>query len=242
MDHETTLTPISRAKWFFFDLDDTLHSFRRASSAAVASTLSLILTHHPRLNLPDLQASYNRILHSRTASAFTDGKTSHEYRAERFRTLLADHDVQDDQLMGALLQCYEQTLMQNLQLKDGVVALLQTIRAKGKLIAVVTEGPQDAQERTIEALGLGRFVDYLATTNGLGLAKVDGMFGRVLEKVGARVEEVIVVGDSWERDVVPAREAGVVCVWLDEQSEKRREEEEEGVLRIRSLKDLEDMI
>jgi len=104
--------------------------------------------------------------------------------------------VQDDQLMGALLECYEQTLMQNLELKDGAVTLLQTVKANGKHIAVVTEGPQDAQERTIEALGIARFVDYLATKNGLGVAKVDGMFGHVLQRVGARAEEVVVVGDS----------------------------------------------
>ncbi|KAH4218381.1 hypothetical protein HBI06_201480 [Parastagonospora nodorum] len=243
MEDESILTQISRAKWFFFDLDDTLHSFRRASSLATTSTLSLILIHHTHLNLSDLQTSYTRILASRTKSAFADGKTSHEYRAERFRMLLAEHGVQDDaQLMEALLECYEKTLMQNLEAKEGAVALLHAIKARGKKIAVVTEGPQDAQERTVEALGLGRFVDYLATTNALGVAKVDGMFGRVLEKVGVRGEDVVVVGDSWDRDIVPARKIGLTCVWFNSQSEKENNVREEGVIHIRSLKDLEDII
>jgi hypothetical protein len=83
---------LSQAKYFFFffDLDDTLHSFRSASAAAAAttSTFCLIISHHAGLDLDDLRKIYSQILISSTKYAFTDGKTSHEYRAERFRSLL----------------------------------------------------------------------------------------------------------------------------------------------------------
>jgi putative hydrolase of the HAD superfamily len=79
----------SQAKYFFFfDLDDTLHSFRSASAAATTSTFCLIISHHTGLDLDDLRKIYSQILISSTKYAFTDGKTSHEYRAERYRLLL----------------------------------------------------------------------------------------------------------------------------------------------------------
>jgi putative hydrolase of the HAD superfamily len=108
--------------------------------------------------------------------------------------------------------------MQSLELKPGVMGLFAVLKRYGKGIAIVTEGPQDAQERTVEALGLATRIDYLATTNKFGVAKVDGLFERVVEELEIGAGEVVVVGDSWERDVLPAAKAGAFCVHYDEGS------------------------
>jgi len=34
--------------------------------------------------------------------------------------------------------------------------------------------------------------------------------------IGVKSEEVVMVGDSWDRDIVPALEAGIKCVWVAE--------------------------
>ncbi|KAL6158118.1 hypothetical protein ACJQWK_07561 [Exserohilum turcicum] len=86
---------LKTASWFFFDLDDTLHEFRNASSAAVDAVLQLVIQQQATperapVTVTDLKAAYLKILKTSTSSAFTDGKTSHEYRAERFtRTMNA---------------------------------------------------------------------------------------------------------------------------------------------------------
>lgn len=114
------------------------------------------------------------------------------------------------------MDLYERVLVQNLQLNPGVLELFASLKRYGKGIVIVTEGPQDAQERTIEALGLAPKIGCLATTNKLGVAKVDGLYERVVDELGLKVGEVIVVGDSWERDVLPAAKAGAFCVHYDE--------------------------
>ncbi|KAF2824951.1 HAD-like protein [Ophiobolus disseminans] len=218
MDQTAFCERLSEVSWFFFDLDDTLHSFRAASSTATTSTLQLILVRNPNytFSVSSLQSSYAAILESRTQAAFVDGKTSHQYRQDRFRLLLEEYRVEVvDETMEALLACYETTLIVNVQLKPGAQALLQTLKARGKKIAIITEGPQDAQERTIAALGLAPFVDYLATTNEHGVAKTNGLFPRVLEALGVNGKEVVMVGDSWERDIVPATHAGISCHWTN---------------------------
>jgi putative hydrolase of the HAD superfamily len=241
MNFETFYEHITRAKWFFFDLDDTLHSFRAASSAATTTIFNLIIDQNPELQLgvQDLEVSYAKVLNSSTQAAFVDGKTSHQYREARFRVLLERHRVQTtEQDMRALLECYESTLAVNLELKPHALSLIQVLKSRGKKIAVITEGPQDAQERTLTALGLTPLIEYLATTNKLGIAKIDGMFPRVLQTLGVSAEEVVMVGDNWERDVVPAMEAGITCVWFDEKGLDGRD----GVMSVKSLSELQNLV
>ncbi|UPX12803.1 uncharacterized protein EKO05_0003340 [Ascochyta rabiei] len=102
--------------------------------------------------------------------------------------------------------------MESLELKMGVLDLLQTLRKYGHKIAVITEGPQDVQERTVKCLGLVPYIDYLATIKELVVAKVEGLFVKVLEHLGLRPKDVIMIGDSLERDIVPATHAGMYCV------------------------------
>lgn len=76
---------------------------------------------------------------------------------------------------------FEEVLTENLELKPSVLGLLTALEHHGHKIAVITEGPQDAQERTVEALGLTPYINYLATTNKLGMSKTSGLFVKVLE-------------------------------------------------------------
>lgn len=211
--YDVSLTRLREARWYAFDLDDTLHSFRAASSAAVKAVLQIIqdLSGHA---MEELESEYKRILAQGTASAFVDGKTSHQYREDRFRRLLRVRDIAlDDMQMQTLVALYEEVLTDHLELKPGVLGLLQTLKRHGHKIAVVTEGPQDAQERTIKALSIAPYIDYLATTNQLGVAKIDGLFVKVLERLELGPRDMIMTGDSWARDIVPATQAGMYCVF-----------------------------
>ncbi|KAK9774471.1 hypothetical protein SCAR479_08819 [Seiridium cardinale] len=64
--------------WFGFDLDDTLHEFRRSSGIATNRVLEKISVRHhtPMLSLKE---EYSHILKEKAANAFSDGKTSYDY-------------------------------------------------------------------------------------------------------------------------------------------------------------------
>jgi putative hydrolase of the HAD superfamily len=55
--------------WFGFDLDDTLHEFRRASGAATHSVLEEIC-HHSGTSLQRLKGEYRKVLRDKTANGF----------------------------------------------------------------------------------------------------------------------------------------------------------------------------
>lgn len=202
--------------WFGFDLDDTLHEFRRASHKATTATLESISN---RSDIPvlELKPAYDQILKDKTKTAFTDGKTSFDYRRERFTALLSHFSISyEEENMPKLLDLYEDTLTASLELKGGATALISSLRGLGKRIVIMTEGPQDAQERTVRALGLEPYIDFLATTNRFGCAKTTGLFANVMDHLDIKADDIVFIGDSWQRDMEPAMAEGILSIHLDE--------------------------
>lgn len=216
MDDDKHIREILRTKtWFGFDLDDTLHEFRNASRAATTHCLTLISEKCKQAPLNELQERYREVLRQGTSNAFVDGKPSHAYRRERLAATL-DHFSIDHDLIDHLLDEYERVLVENLKLKPGASSLLEAIKSSGRSIVVITEGPQDAQERAIRDLGIEKSVNFLATTNFFGVAKTSGLFLKVLDHLDISPDEMAYVGDSMERDIVPARGHGVYSIHFDE--------------------------
>ncbi|KAJ5933729.1 hypothetical protein N7454_006058 [Penicillium verhagenii] len=237
--------------WFGFDLDDTLHEFRKASYHASQSVFEAINTSEG-ISIDTLRMTYQDILRTSTTNAFTDGRTSKEYRRERFTQLLQAHGVVDDANVSPsngsdgpqadtgkiqnkielLLDVYQSSLQSHLTPKIGVVDLFRVLQELGKNIIIVTEGPADAQKWTVGMLGLEPYVDILITTNELGRSKVDGLFGAVLNKYGIDAGEIVYFGDNEVRDVQAARESGILSILYDERRD--RELDDLDTLRIDS--------
>ena len=118
--------------------------------------------------------------------------------------------------MDELLEIYETTMTASLELKAGVLELMSTVRSMGKRIAIITEGPQDAQNRTISALGLKKYSDFIGTSNQFSCAKTSGLFPAVLSHLGITPGDMAFIGDSEERDIKPALVEGIFAIHFAE--------------------------
>ncbi len=132
-------------KWIGFDLDDTLHWYRKASGQACKAVFGY-LDEEFECGAGELEAAYAWILKDAQKGAFADGRSAQEYRAERFGKLLTAFSIIPYRHLEAVLDLYDEALSQNLTLKEGAREALLTARAKGFRTMVVTEGPHDAQE------------------------------------------------------------------------------------------------
>ena len=207
---------LTERTWIGFDLDDILHEFRRSSGVATNRVFAEISRRHGT-PISALEDEYSKVLKLKMANAFSDGKTSFEYRRERFASVLSHFSLpQDDQFISNLLELYEANLMASLELKSGALDLLSFIKDTGKKIVVITEGPQDAQERAIRGLGIDGFIDFLATNNYFGVTKTDGLFPRVLEHLCITSCDIVYIGDNEERDMKPALAEGIFPIHLAE--------------------------
>lgn len=227
-------------KWFGFDLDDTLHEFRKASGQASQSVFDTIQAKFG-VNIDILKTSYQEILRTATASAFTDGRSSTDYRRERFTRLLQAQGLgSTNEFVNHLLDVYQSSLRRSLNLKPGVLSLLQTLQRLEKKVIVVTEGPADSQSWTLHELGLEPYVSILVTTNEAGKSKVDGLFGTVLEKYDIASEDIVYFGDNEVRDVQMAQREGILAVLYNEKQEA--ELENLGALKLNSWQVLQDIL
>ncbi|KAI4271127.1 MAG: hypothetical protein LQ337_006233 [Flavoplaca oasis] len=236
-----------------FDLDDTLHEFRKASSTAATAVFEYLAANtknsstKTRPTIEDLKATYSQILTRTTSNAFSDGKTSDEYRSDRFAALMQAHNLlpssSSKSTIQHLLDLYKSTLLVSLKLKSGASELLTLLKFLNKTIIIITEGPEDAQTWTLEHLGIADKVDVLMTSNHVGKSKTEGLFKDVLKRLGVKAENMVFVGDNVKRDVEPARAEGIMAVLFDEEASVRIEGEEgERGWKVNSLWKLKELL
>jgi HAD superfamily hydrolase (TIGR01549 family) len=96
-----------------------------------------------------------------------------------------------------------------------VVPALERVRRMGLQIAVVSNA-NGTLCATFERLGLAQSVDCVIDSAEIGFEKPDPrIFERTLERLGARRESTLHVGDIYHVDIVGARAAGIRAMLLD---------------------------
>jgi putative hydrolase of the HAD superfamily len=115
---------------------------------------------------------------------------------------------------------------------DDAVPALRRARAAGLTAAVLTNGDADHQRYKLDRLGLTAEIDVLFTTDGLPAGKPHPRaFLHAVERLEISVADVVMVGDSLERDVCGALAIGIEAVLLD----RHDAHPDADVPRIRSL-------
>ena len=139
--------------------------------------------------------------------------------------------------LDLVLDVYDQTLAQSLELKEGAAEILRKLKLAGWPVMVISEGPHDAQETTLHRLGIASFVDLLVTSSQERMTKRDGLFRQALERVDCAGDQLVFAGDSIESDIVPAVALGINAVYVGAEAALPP-----GILRISSLLELESML
>ena len=82
-------------------------------------------------------------------------------------------------------------------------------------IGLLTNGAPDLQREKIAASGLGSFFKAVAVSgeHDIGKPKPD-IFHRLADEMGVPAGKAIMVGNSLERDIAGAKNAGIRAVWL----------------------------
>lgn len=94
------------------------------------------------------------------------------------------------------------------QLRPGVAEGLERVRAAGCLMLVISEGAKSRVELNLERLGLSGFFDRV-----IEAPKAPELYQRVLRLTGT-TDRAFMVGDQLDRDIVPARAAGVTAIYF----------------------------
>jgi HAD superfamily hydrolase (TIGR01509 family) len=103
-----------------------------------------------------------------------------------------------------------------MQLYPDALDVLRELKERGFLVAVNTNRPctNDILEVDLGSMGVMTFVDAMVCSGDVGFFKPhQAPFEAALRALGLEPAQALMVGDSLERDVRPARALGMSAVW-----------------------------
>ncbi|MFD7708856.1 HAD family hydrolase [Streptomyces sp. NPDC059785] len=192
-----------------FDLDDTLIDYSSAAAVERQRVTELVLPHVPEGALPEFQARFRDHLARHHVEVDTGRVPVAEYRERRLRHALRPWRAPSPELCAAVARCADATAAE-VRLVEGVTEALRSLRAAGVRIGIVTNGPATIQSGKCARLGLAEAVDTVVTSQDVRRTKPDrAAFHEALRRLGVPPGRSVVVGDSWENDVLGGLRAGL---------------------------------
>jgi len=135
-------------------------------------------------------------------------------RTPRLHHALADILGFGADLADRLEACFRSRYPSQCRISQDSLNTLKTLRASGRKLGIITNGPTRWQSRKNECMGIASLFDTIVISKTEGIEKPDRrIFMRGLEKCDVLAGESIFVGDQPEIDIGGAKRAGLMPVW-----------------------------
>jgi putative hydrolase of the HAD superfamily len=200
-------------KGILWDLDDTLYAYEPAHLMAFQSSAEMVYAQYAISNsdfeqhwkqarktvhndLHGQAASHSRLLYFQKMHEQMFGHTNAQFALE----------------MEAF---YWNTFMDNMAWKPGVQSFLEQAKKQGIRMCVVTDLTAQIQLQKWQKLDLSRYMDFLISSEEAGIEKPAAkMFELALQKLNLTAVDVIMIGDSMEKDIKGAEAFGIKTIWI----------------------------
>ena len=187
-----------------FDLDNTLVDFIKMKEESCRAAVQAMMASGLRMNEAE---AYERLMEKYFAVGIESNIAFSEF--------LKDAGQFDHKILAAAINAYLDTKSRCLKPYPNVKVVLRTLQRRGIFLAVVTDAPKTKAYQRLLGMGIEPYfkfvVGYEDTNNvkstGLPLLLALKMLRKELP--GIVNSEILMVGDSIERDIMPAKELGL---------------------------------
>lgn len=196
----------------FFDLDHTLWDFKTNSRRALR--LGHEVMGLSRLGVPTVSAwiaSFEKADDWCWAEFKAGRMDKPTLRAERFRLTFEGLGLTSEaSICERLGEHYIETSPMQTSLMEGTVEVLETLKARGHRMVILTNGFEDVQHIKVDNSGLSGFFSGVYTSDFLGVKKPNPKaFELAAKAAGVPVDGgIVMIGDSIESDVEGAQNVG----------------------------------
>ena len=116
--------------------------------------------------------------------------------------------------------------------------LLASLSKLGFRIGIVSNGCGNTA-RLCDEFGYAPHLSVIVDSRLIGWSKPDpAIFHHAIRELGSQAGDVLMVGDSFERDIRPAKSIGMKTAWLESASQRERPDLSLVDFRLRHLADL----
>jgi len=230
------LQNLKHKKHLFFDLDHTLWDFDKNSAFAFET---IFKERDFKISLDDFLKIYiPRNQHY--WKLYQVNQISHEdLRYFRLKDVFDALQIEiSDAIIHQISDEYINYLPEHNHLFDGAIEILDYLKANYKL-HIITNGFAAVQNKKIINANLESYFNTITNSEMAGVKKPHPtIFDFALSLANASKEESLMIGDSYEADIIGAQEAGIEAIFFNEQNI----EVENQVLQIKHLLDLKNIL
>ncbi|MFO8109384.1 MAG: HAD family hydrolase [Thermoplasmata archaeon] len=183
-------------KAILFDLDNTLVEFIEAKITACKAVVDYL----DREDHADLLDHFFRGCYS-----IEDPLNIKDY-------LIAE-EIYEEDIFQECSRIYHSVKLDNVRTYPGVTEVLESLKKQGVKLALVTDAERGEALKRLRKAGIEKHFDLIVTFDTTGKKKPDlAPYFHCLDKMGLKPEEVVMVGDSLDRDIMPGKKLGMLTV------------------------------
>lgn len=142
-----------------------------------------------------------------------------ELIVERFLAPVRSFGINDPAYAKRLSDDFLERTTRKIGLIEGTMALLDYLKPRYRM-HILSNGFREVQYKKIENAGLRPYFDKIILSEDAGINKPHaGMFTYALKNSNSRRDQTIMIGDSWEADIVGAYQSRIAQIWFNPQKE-----------------------
>ena len=203
-------------KGILLDLDDTLYNYDIAHEEGTYAVLSYTSN---LLNKSKNEIEYMLLQAKKSVKKDLSGTAASHNRLLYFQRMLEGFNVNAQLHALKIYEIYWVTFLNSMQLYPGVNEFIEF--SKGIPICLVTDLTAHIQHRKLDKLGLCQHINFMVSSEEAGREKPDPyIFLLALDKLKLRKNEVIMIGDNFNKDIIGASSIGINSFWINH---KRKE-------------------
>jgi YjjG family noncanonical pyrimidine nucleotidase len=209
-------------KHLFFDLDHTLWDHNTNSKLALEEVYQHFNLHALGISSShQFYLTFNHINHQ-LWDLYEQGTIAQPaLRHQRFRMIFSELGCYDYSLCDEISDSYINISVKKPNLLPNAKPVLDYLFPKYPL-HIITNGFIEVQNIKMTSGGIKHYFREIVTSQNSGYKKPDvGIFEYALDLVGAKASECLMIGDSFQSDIVGATKAGIDTVFFNPDGRKQ---------------------
>lgn len=206
----------------FIDLDDTLWNTRVNSKR----TMATVFTDYGFEKYYENFESFYAIYWNNNCKLWDDyrhGRISrHELIVERFRMPLKRTGRTDEQFILKLNHDFLERTTHQKELLPHAIETLDYLKGKYHL-HILSNGFKEVQYAKMENSGLMPYFEKIILSDNVGANKPSpAIFEEAVKEADTSIESSLMIGDSWDADIIGAHDYGMDQIWFNRDKEEAK--------------------
>lgn len=198
----------------FFDLDNTIWDFDKNSYNALKNVLTNLGILEESGNYDTLYKTFSEV-NENYRKLYRERKIDKQtFQEGRFEIALNENGTPFPEFSPIINNKYINEISNMKLLKEGAVETLDYLYNKYNLF-IITNGFIKSQNNKLEKSGISHYFKKVYISEEVGASKPDRkIFEYAIKSSNARKNESVMIGDTWETDIVGAMKFGIDQIYL----------------------------